>query len=55
MDPGYVTTWPLFLAILVGYIGISLVIGGRKAYFEPFDVEENAAEPKPTEETKAQA
>ncbi|HEY9775168.1 MAG TPA: hypothetical protein V6C81_15490 [Planktothrix sp.] len=55
MDQGFVTTWPLFLAILAGYIGISLVIGGKKAYFEPFDDEEKPPESKPPEEHQVKA
>jgi hypothetical protein len=45
MDPGYqgyVTTWLPFLVLLAGYIGISLAIGGKKAYFEPFQGEESS-------------
>jgi len=30
------TTWPLFLTILVGYLALSLVLGAKSIYFEPF-------------------
>jgi hypothetical protein len=34
---GYETTWPVFLAIVAAYVCISLVIGGKKTYFEPHE------------------
>ena len=42
------TTWPLFLAIIFGYLALSLFIGGKKVYFEPFEdkEEEIPASPK---------
>jgi len=33
---GYETTWPVFLGIVALYIVVSLIIGARKAYFEPW-------------------
>jgi hypothetical protein len=41
---GYETTWPVFLAILAAYICISLVIGGKKTYFEPHQADEPESE-----------
>ena len=37
---GYVPMWVMFVLLLAGYIGISLAIGGKRAYFEPFKGEE---------------
>jgi hypothetical protein len=31
------TTWPIFLAIVAAYVVLSLMIGAKKAYFEPWD------------------
>jgi hypothetical protein len=43
------TPWWLFLGIVASYVVLSLVIGGKKAYFEPFvePPEEKEATPKP--------
>jgi len=35
------TTWPLFLTILLGYLALSLVIGAKSIYFEPFSGKED--------------
>ncbi|MDR3615669.1 MAG: hypothetical protein P4L53_19075 [Candidatus Obscuribacterales bacterium] len=35
------TTWPLFLTILIGYLALSLVIGAKSIYFEPFNGKED--------------
>jgi hypothetical protein len=37
MQPGYETTWPLFLGIIAVYVVVSLLIGGKKTYFEPYE------------------
>jgi len=34
---GFHTTWPIFLAIVFGYLGLSLFIGGKKIYFDKFE------------------
>lgn len=35
---GFHTPWPLFLAIIAGYMVLSLfVLGGKKLYFEPYE------------------
>lgn len=40
------TSWPLFLGIILAYLALSLVIGGKKVYFEPFEgKEEEKPEP----------
>jgi hypothetical protein len=35
MSEGFHTPWILFIGILAAYLAISLMIGGKKAYFEP--------------------
>ena len=36
------TTWPLFLGILAAYMILSLVIGAKSVYFDPFKAKEEA-------------
>jgi hypothetical protein len=43
---GYETTWPVLLAIIAAYVAISLVIGGKKAYFEPHQDEPESEDKK---------
>jgi hypothetical protein len=45
----------LFIAIIVGYVLLSLFIGGKKAYFEPFVEPPEEAEPTPAASTTTQA
>jgi hypothetical protein len=44
---GYQTPWWLFLGILAVYIALSLFIGGKKAYFEPYLEPKEENEPTP--------
>lgn len=34
---GYHTEWVTFVAIVIGYLVLSLVIGGKKTYFDRFE------------------
>ncbi len=43
---GYETTWPVFVAIIAFYLVISLVIGGKKAYFEQYQEKPDLEEQK---------
>jgi len=43
---GYETTWPGLLAIIAAYIIISLLIGGKKTYFEQYQEKPEAEDNK---------
>lgn len=42
------TSWPLFLGILTAYLLLSLAIGGKSVYFEPFNGKEESKPETPT-------
>jgi hypothetical protein len=50
MNETFQTTWPFFLLLLAGYIALSLFLGAKGVYFEPYveKEEEKKAESAPT-------
>ena len=40
MNNTFETTWPFFLIMLAGYIVLSLALGGKGVYFEPYKGQE---------------
>ncbi|HEY9680128.1 MAG TPA: hypothetical protein V6C86_00875 [Oculatellaceae cyanobacterium] len=45
------TSWWLFLIIIFGYVALSLFIGGKRVFFEPFTEPPEEAENTPKTET----
>lgn len=48
MDMGYQTPWWAFVAMLAGYIVLSLALGGKGTYFEPYVEKSEESDAKAT-------
>jgi hypothetical protein len=58
MDQGYptfATPWWLFIGIVAGYVVLSLFLGAKKTYFEPFVEPPEEPETKPASQPTTQA
>jgi hypothetical protein len=46
MNETFQTTWPFFLLLLAGYIALSLFLGAKGVYFEPYVEKEEEKKPE---------